>query len=368
MAKRVFFHIGGAKTGTTYLQSLMWENRGRLRAHGVLIPGEKHGDRVKATMVIRGVPPQFPGEEKAWDQIVSQVRVFPGDAVISHEFFGTADPDQADRALADVQAEAHLVYTARDLTRVLPALWQERVKFVHAGSLDDYDPAPVTASARDNWSWRVIDASDALGRWGRNVPPERVHVVTVPKQPADRRELWRRFAAACGIDPDLALAEPATAYESVGLVEAELLRRLSGRLGPEFRKPRVAPRWVRSYLAHGVLSARKGERIGLDAQRYAEVRARGLAIVADLRARGYDVVGDLNDLVPDPTPPTVRGPSDVTAEELLDVSLDVIATMLGDMYRDEVAADGRSRADLEPGPESARPGRLRARIRRIVRA
>ncbi len=53
MARRVFFHVGTLKTGTTYLQRVMWENRDRLREAGTLFAGEYYHDRVWATQTVR---------------------------------------------------------------------------------------------------------------------------------------------------------------------------------------------------------------------------------------------------------------------------------------------------------------------------
>ena len=41
-ATRVFLHIGEPKTGTTFLQQVMWSNRAELAAQGVVLPGH-HG-------------------------------------------------------------------------------------------------------------------------------------------------------------------------------------------------------------------------------------------------------------------------------------------------------------------------------------
>jgi len=39
VAERVFLHVGAPKSGTTFLQTVMWENREGLAERGVLIPG-----------------------------------------------------------------------------------------------------------------------------------------------------------------------------------------------------------------------------------------------------------------------------------------------------------------------------------------
>lgn len=376
MARRVFFHIGAPKTGTTFLQQVLWANREALAARGVLFAGERYADRVHATNVVRQTR-ELPHEwqRTAWRRIVAQVAAFDGDAIISHEFFAAATADQAEQALADLApAEVHLVYTARDLSRVVPALWQEEVKFRSDTRLADYEPAPLSAGPRGHFGWRTIDPVDALRRWGSELPPDHVHVVTVPPDGAPADELWRRFARVCGIDPAAVDLDVASPNQSLGVAQAELLRRIVSRLDPDIRSPNDVARWVRDFLGHEVLVPLGGGRIGLTQQRTAELRSRSMQIVADLAAAGYDVAGDLKDLLPpEATPPTVQ-PEDVADVDLLDTALDAIARMVT-LQRDTVRDRDRWRRRAEDlqvsmGAKSSTPAvgmaRLAALLRRVL--
>ena len=44
----VYLHIGSPKTGTTYIQDVLWANREALEADGVLLPGHYRYARVEA--------------------------------------------------------------------------------------------------------------------------------------------------------------------------------------------------------------------------------------------------------------------------------------------------------------------------------
>ena len=46
--RRVFLHIGAIKTGTTYIQTVLRENRERLIEEGVLFPGRRWRNQVSA--------------------------------------------------------------------------------------------------------------------------------------------------------------------------------------------------------------------------------------------------------------------------------------------------------------------------------
>jgi hypothetical protein len=368
MARRVFFHVGTLKTGTTYLQRLMWENRAALRSAGVLIPGEVFQDRVWATQTVRGMAQPHARAAGAWDRIVGQVNAFEHDAVISHEFFAAATEQQVARAIGRVApAEVHVIVTTRDLIGILPAFWQERLKFGYTGGFADYDPDPLDAQPSQHWSWRTIDAADVLRRWGADLAPERVHVVTLPRPGAPRDLLWRRFAHVCGIDPDVATLDLPRVNESMGVAEAELLRRVNHGLHPQLRRPTEPARWVRSYLGQEILARRDGEPLRVAPERAAELRQRGKQIAEEIRARGYDVVGDLDDIVGPEAPPTSRLPGDVPDTELLEVAVDVINVMLADHRRISRENDELRRRGDVPLPVAAPRRSVRSILRAIRR-
>ena len=60
---------------------------------------------------------------------MNRVRRLNGTVIISHEILAAARPNQVKRAMAGLAgAEVHLVYSARDLARQIPAEWQEGIK------------------------------------------------------------------------------------------------------------------------------------------------------------------------------------------------------------------------------------------------
>lgn len=329
MAERVFLHIGAPKTGTTYLQQLMEHNRGSLEDVGVSYAnGRYRNDRVWATEVLRGFSmrnrPAHAAE--AWDRIREQCRAWSGTAVFSHEFLGACTREQAQRVLEDLApAEVHVVFTARDYVRQTAAVWQERLKygfdvpFAHF-TLDNDTPA---------WSWQTQDVPAILGRWCPPTHPTRVHVVTVPPQPAAPEALWDRFASVIGAEA-AAVEGVGSANTSLGLVEAELLRRVDQRVRERglLRRPSERTRMLRDLLANTILAQRSGERFTVPAELWPTLRSRAEADTAQLAGAGYDVVGSLDDLLPEPSSTPGRLPEQATESELLDASLETIAALL----------------------------------------
>ena len=56
MVERVFVHIGLPKTATSYLQTIIWSNRDRLRQAGVVVPGSRRADHLWASREVREDP------------------------------------------------------------------------------------------------------------------------------------------------------------------------------------------------------------------------------------------------------------------------------------------------------------------------
>lgn len=367
MADKVFLHVGLPKTGTTYLQSLVWANKQRLEEQGLLLPGASPRHHMWATLTVRdhpGLGIRPPKVAAAWPAMVAEANSWPGTVLISHEFFGGATREQAAAAIAEFgDAEVHVIVTARDVLTVVTSYWQEFVKHGFVASLDEF---PAEAESWDEWGWQTLDIASVLERWGAQLPREHVHVLVLPEPDAPREALWERFAALVGFDPEGFDTERARENNSLGLVEAELLRRVSPELRG-FGSALDRGVWIRSYLAQGKLVPRLGERFLPCDARVAELRERADRGVTELAAAAYDVVGDLERLrVPLDLPP-LRHPDDVTDGELLGCASETMALMMSDLrdFRRENTEFRRQAAlaaSLPPAPGLVR-GRLRLRER-----
>lgn len=344
MARRVFFHVATPKTGTTYLQSILWSNRKRLRGNGLLLPGRTRRDHWWGALVVREDPKIAEKPDAAlgaWDRIVADCAGWDGDAVISNELYGPATAEQARRAVESLSAaEVHLVVTARNPLAVLTAAWQEMLRYRGVTTpLADFD-LTEPADPADTWRWANLDAAEVLARWGGTVPPDRVHVLPLPGPGQPRDELWRRFAGLVGAEPDDYDLGASFGNSSMGLVEAEVLRRVNEHLAGALTGQERA-HWIRDYVCKEFLVPRGGEKPVPPARRIEECRARGEAAVAAVRDAGYHVVGDLDDLR---VPAEVGAPSrQVTDAEVAQASTELVAWMLRSLRDADEAARGAPR-------------------------
>ena len=363
--RRVFVHIGLPKTGTSYLQAIVWPNREALRAAGLLLPGRERRDHLWASLVVREDPHvarRNPRAPEAWGVLRREIAAWDGDALISHEFFCSATAAQARTmvaALEDDGAEVHVVATAREPLSLFTSSWQEHLKNKGTTRISDYG-ADVSDDPTVVWNWRALDLRLVLERWGPAVAdPARVHVITPPDRDQPRDELWHRFCSVVGLSPDVASSE-AFANASMGVVEAETLRRVNRELRG-FDRAFDRGVWIRSFLADDRLVPRGGEPYWPGPDQVADCRRRGEAAAAFVREAGFDVVGDLDAILVPEQLPARRHPDSVTDAEVAEVAVALVADLLGEVR------DRSTGAAVPPREVARRPGllsRVRGRLAR----
>jgi len=368
---KVFLHIGEPKTGTTFIQQVMWSNRAELGTHGVVLPGHHPQDHFRASQDLREIEklPTDPAGSWAgeWEILASQARQAGKTAVISHELFSAADAGQAGRAVRSLQpAEVHVVLTVRDLATLLPAEWQETVKHRNTRAWEDWladviDRESADADRRQWWFWRVHDTMAILRLWAEHVPPERIHVITTAPRGSASGLLWKRFASVLGIDPGSADLSRARPNASLGMAETEFLRRLNQALPGPGEVPDWFYMWnVKETVAHRALAGRApGARLILPADRDAWAKEQSETLIAGLRDSGYDIVGDLDDLRPPQVTEPATSPSDQPAGQMLDAAVQAAAALVVNQYQREHPA---------ARPQEARGRGLAGRIESAVAA
>jgi len=339
---RVYLHVGEPKTGTTFVQQAMWSNRARLATQGVMLPGYNHRDHSRASRDLRGAvrladdpAGSWAGE---WDVLTGQALRAGGAAVISDEVLAACNPRQADRAVRSLlPAEVHVVLTVRDIASLLPAEWQETVKCRGTVPWEQWlaDVIGSTSAAdrrRRSWFWTVHDTLAILQMWSQHIPPDHVHVITMPRQgPAEA--LWARFASVLGIDSSR-IDVPSTPVNcSLGLAEAEFLRRMNQAL------PNSMPYWfytrnIKRILAQNVLSARLPQpRLALPPGQQAWAAEQSEILVTALRDSKYHIVGDLRDLLSVPAGGRYVAPARLPAAQLLNAAVQATAALADHQYR-----------------------------------
>jgi hypothetical protein len=344
MADVVHLHVGAPKTGTTYLQDRLLANRLRLAEHGVSYPVGPSGDMFDAALDLIDRP--WGGHRELvrgeWDRLVARVRDAPGTVLVSHEILAGAQEHQVEQALRDLGrdlgGEVHLVYSARDIARQVPAEWQESVKHRYRRPFGRFLKSVQAVERKDStmWFWRVQGLPDVLRRWGSDLPPERIHLVTVPPSGAAPGRLWRRYCRAFGIDPRWAPeGGAARSNSSLGIDEIAVVRELNRRLRKAGLDSESYRTLVRRVVVEETLTGRTRMRpvtLPVSARPWADEVAHEW--IEYVEAAGIHVVGDLEDLRPvyadgdrwaDPDRGKSRRVADAAMDALVAVILDAAA-------------------------------------------
>jgi len=328
----VVLHVGPVKTGSTYLQELLWRNRADLPRQGFLLPIEHDNQMWLAANDVQDgafIHFEMPEAAGAWKLVRERANDFDGTSVISHEVLGMSTDEHVER-IADSLAPArlHVVVMARSLAATLPSLWQEKIKMVDPdiGWTEFLAEQRATAAP-------VTDASSIVWRWLRHVPASRIHVVTVPPRSADRGDLLSRFAAATGIDVSRWSVDEHVTNASLDRVQAELLRRLN-QVTSGFLDRRERRRLVRRALPH-LEPGGPADRIRLPVTERSWIEAETRRRVDVLDRSGAEVHGDLADLDSQPDVWETH-PSVVSESDLLDRALLLLAASHPDPGSDGV--------------------------------
>lgn len=331
MAERVVLHIGSMKSGTSFIQNVLGNNRAELAQRGISFAGDRWRDQVAAVqdLIAHGGPDQAPLEPTgAWQRLVDAINGTPGTVVVSMEFLAPRVTRKIEIIRDALQGQLEVVLTGRDLARNIAAMWLESVQNGSAVTWEDYlgavrsedSSSPV---ARNFWNHQGLAA--IARRWSDVVGPDHFTLMTVPPRSAPHNVLWQRFAQVLELDP-AAFELNVRANRSIGLATAITLRHLNEILSRDGTPAADHPFYdllVKHLLTKRGLVSRQGEpTLGLDE---GWVMKRGAAEVTALRRQGHRVIGDLDDLLPQP----VRGvhPDQVSVSQQLDAAMEGLALM-----------------------------------------
>jgi len=318
------------------------QRRQDLLAHGVRYPGTDYRHRRESAAFLGRSPygmPTIPRGE--WTALVDDVRSAPDDrVVVSSEAFSSADAEQVAALAEDLgQDRVHALYVVRRLDRLLPSVWQERVKSSNETRTYSQWLDPVLARDDSDGAaarfWRVHGVSDFVDQWSRVLSPDRV--VLVVAEESDKSQLPRLFEGLLDLPTGLLTADD---RPNTGLSweKVEVFRRLNELFAA---REDWSAALRRELLMRGLLSSlqqvsddestvrlptldvTRAARVGeLSRERAALVRDSGVRVIGDPASLEHTAVpSDSDDL---PATPTTIGIEAVVAG--LEGMIDVVAS------------------------------------------
>jgi hypothetical protein len=366
----VFFHIGGHKTGTTYLQNVLWRNRAQLRCDGMLYPGWHKASHIWANFDLRKTSlhdysaPQVDG---AWGRLVREMRDWHSPAIISQEMFSLARSAHIRRALRDLDfADVHVVFTARDMARQLPAAWQEWVKNQSTITFAEFLAAVRKPTDEARRFMNLHDVPAILERWSKKVTAGRVHLITVPPPGSHPGLLWERFAGVLRLEPDRYKLDIRGTNTSLGAANAAVLRRVNVELAGALSWPDYN-RLVKFGLAPA-MAKRPGAHIALPDEAFKWAVEWAAQAIERLAGAGYELAGDFDDLIPKAMP-AGEDPDHVGAEAQASAAIAAVTQLLDKQAtpRPDGAGDRRSKDRPGAAPRGRCQPAYVARMKRAAR-
>lgn len=307
MSERVILHVGAMKSGTSFIQQTLAENRDVLAEQGFLFPGELWRHQVLGVIDVLGQlrdgkPPVR--AEGMWQQLLDEMAAHAGTSLISMEFLAPVPKVQIQKVLDTLApARVEVVITARDLGRNIPAMWQEGVQNNVTWTWDEFMDAIKTGDPNvpgfARRFWRPMGIAAIAERWAEVAGDDRVTLVTGPRPGAPRDLLWRRFCEAVGLDPE-PFVMPARDNASIGAASAAVLRDLNVHLQDLTTNQYNSA--VKHELGKRGMAARKGNEDTIGFQVDDWVRERAQFMIDRIKGLDIRVVGDLEELQPIDTP------------------------------------------------------------------
>lgn len=298
----VTLHVGPVKTGSTFLQQLVWEHRHDLARQGWTVPLDHANEMWLASIDLQDgafVHVEVPSAHGAWPRICARVRAADQPTLLSHELLGMCtDAHIAAIVAAFGRDRLRVVVMARALANLLPSIWQEKVKMIDPDiSWADYLTAERETRAPG------ADASVIAERWLRHLSPAQLRVVTVPPYDGGRRVLLDRFAAAVGFDAASWHGADRPANPSLDRVQAELVRYLTRTSG----LPRAQLRtWIHTVVLPALGNPDPAQQFRVPSSERAWIEDETRRRISWLERSGVPIHGELAEL---------HAPPDVWSDE-----------------------------------------------------
>ena len=268
-------HVGPPKTATTSIQSSFHASRQALAEHSVVYAGKTRHARSAATAIAMANPGSEFSQSaiEAWHVLAQEIRESQARiTVLSSEGLSYANGARARKIVDSVGGTASVVITMRPPARMVPSVWQQRVRRGSDQPLDEWIDHVFERDARGALTatqfWARYGLDHLIATWSDVVGAENVGVVVL--DPGDHALAFHAFEDLVGVPRGTLDQDVGLANESFPYAELETIRqfnrlfyeaggsqkqRLSSVRGhyAEFRKPGAprldgpkadVPRWV----------------------------------------------------------------------------------------------------------------------------
>ena len=224
------FHVGLMKSGTTYLQEVLSQNRSCLNERGWDYPGARLNQQ-HACYSLCGTDIVWlrkPYPESLGNDLVARVRGSTRNVMISSEALSVLPKEAIERFIDRVGSPDRVVFTIRGLGMTLPSAWQQYLKGGGRTTLGQFIQRLALQRSDMSGFWSTYGFGHSVARWSEFA---KVVVVVSPRNGANPSDLWDLFRIATGLPQvDNIVVSPENSNPSLGIFAAHLLRYLNNVL------------------------------------------------------------------------------------------------------------------------------------------
>lgn len=218
--KKIVLHIGPHKTGSSYIQQMLFENAQKLEANGIYYPTKEWASECGHHLAAE------PSEMLRFCEYINNFESINekfNSIIISSENFDRLSSAEIALFLANIKIPIHLIYMYRNPFSVLYSHWQEEIKF---GSDLPFGTFLVPHLISPSTS-TIVNPSLILNKWISLINKKSLTIIDYDLMLRSNKNICNEFlVAAYGTDFNFEF-EVAEINKSLQLEDAEVLRFLN---------------------------------------------------------------------------------------------------------------------------------------------
>ena len=173
MDAEIVLHVGVPKSGTTFVQEVLWTNPDRLRELGWTTAASKYTEHTRRRAMRSagraGRARRARGTGRSRGSRRTPLRV-----VLSQEVLARARSEVTERVVRSLAPRpVRVVVSARDPVRQVASSWQQHVKQRFAHPLAEFAEAVIARAPLADHFWLTQDLMATVDAWLAHLPPTR---------------------------------------------------------------------------------------------------------------------------------------------------------------------------------------------------
>lgn len=293
---KVVAHVGQMKSGTTYIQNALHQNREFLLDNGFIYPGKLFNQQHACYGLCGSDIPWVENTEK-WKslgkEVLSEIEESDKNVILSSEALSSMNEEGVKRFVDKIGRIDRVILTVRNFQRVVLSAWQQYVKGGGLKSLEDFIDVMRSDRLKKQGIWRKYCFGDMAKVWSEHA---QVCLIVVGSD-AQPGEFIANFSSQLGIsqipEPKLSVSQENT---SLKLEDVELLRffnSLNGKMDKQDRDAYV--RWLLNKAMFPATKGKPGSKITMPQQYVDEISGWAYHEVQKVTEK-MEVIGDLSEI------------------------------------------------------------------------